>query len=255
MKSGRADLHMHTTVSDGTATVRQLLDHLTRRSEAQRRALDVIAITDHDRLEASLWAYERRHRYPFDIIPGVEVSSRGGHVLALWVTQPIPMDLSLQETIAAIHAQGGLAVLAHPFHVQMGFVAKNAPRYLRTPQLLLEWGLDAIEVHNAGMLTPGCNLVARSVAARIGITQLGNSDAHTLGAIGSGWTRFPGHTAAHLRTAIETGQTRARGHYWGAREYVKFTRDLIGRRGQRSGSSGDAFDFLDFEGDSALTPS
>jgi predicted metal-dependent phosphoesterase TrpH len=228
IKLGRADLHMHTTVSDGLATVKEVLQHV-----AKRGVLDVIAITDHDRIEASLWAYENRHRYPFDIVPGVEVSSAGGHVLALWVTKPIPMNMSLKETIAAIHEQGGLAVLAHPFHVQMGFVMKNAPKYLRKPQLLLEWGLDAVEVHNAGMLTPGCNLVARSMAKRIGITQLGNSDAHTLGAIGAGWTRFPGHTAEHLRTAIETQQTLAYGRMWGAREYAKFTRDLIERRGQR----------------------
>jgi predicted metal-dependent phosphoesterase TrpH len=228
MNSGRADLHMHTTVSDGLATVRDLLEFVVK-----RRKLDVIAITDHDRIEGSLWAYERRDRYPFDIVPGMEVSSAGGHVLALWVTKLIPANMSLEETIAAIHEQGGLAVLAHPFHVQMRFVARNAPRYLRKPQLLLEWGLDALEVHNAGMLTPGCNLVARSVAKRIGIPQIGNSDAHTLGAVGSGWTRFPGHTAAHLREAILRGETRARGRSWGAREYAKFTKDLIERRGKR----------------------
>lgn len=228
IKLGRADLHMHTTLSDGIATVQAVLEHIARRGE-----LDVIAITDHDRLDASLWAYERRHRYPFDIVPGVEVSSAGGHVLALWVTKPIPANLSLKETTAAIHEQGGLAALAHPFHIQMGFVARNAPQYLLKPQLLLEWGLDAVEVHNAGMLTPGCNLVARSMAKRIGITQLGNSDAHTLGAIGAGWTRFPGHTADQLRAAIEDKQTLAYGRYWGAKEYLTFTRDLIERRGRR----------------------
>ena len=65
--TGRADLHIHTTVSDGLHTPRQLLEHVARLG-----TLDVIAITDHDRLEGSLWAYARRDRYPFDIIPGVE---------------------------------------------------------------------------------------------------------------------------------------------------------------------------------------
>jgi predicted metal-dependent phosphoesterase TrpH len=50
---------------------------------AAQQRLDVIAITDHDTLEASLWAYERRQNYPFDIVPGVEISIRGGHVLGL----------------------------------------------------------------------------------------------------------------------------------------------------------------------------
>lgn len=82
---GRADVHMHTCASDGLPNAKQVLDYVAKRGH-----LDVIAITDHDVLEASLWAYSQRSVYPFDIIPGVEVTARGGHVLALWVTQPIP---------------------------------------------------------------------------------------------------------------------------------------------------------------------
>jgi predicted metal-dependent phosphoesterase TrpH len=198
-----------------------------------RGDLDVIAITDHDRLSGSLWAYEHQDRYPFEIVPGMEVSSRGGHILALWVTKPIAPDLSVQETIAAIHEQNGIAVLAHPFHIHMTFVARHAPGYLFNSQKLLNWGLDALEVHNAGVLTPGSNRVARRVGKRMHITVLGNSDAHTLGAIGSGSTLFPGRTAADLRAAIMNQQTIAQGTSWRAREYLTFIRDLIERRGQR----------------------
>ncbi|MCU0497564.1 MAG: PHP domain-containing protein [Anaerolineae bacterium] len=227
LKQSRADLHMHTTVSDGLASVRQVLDQV-----AQQRELAVIAITDHDRLDASLWAYERRHRYPFEIVPGVEVSSAEAHVLALWVTEPIPRALSLAETIAAIHEQDGIAILAHPFHFQMGFVARHAPKYFFRPQLLIDWGLDAIEVHNAGVLIPGTNLLARHLAHRIGLPQVGNSDAHTLGAIGTGQTVFPGQTADDLRQAILNGTTCGIGSAWGITDYLAFTRDLIQRRGR-----------------------
>src|SRR5215813_1872643 len=81
--TGRADIHMHTTASDGFSDVRTVLSHIARTGK-----LDVIAITDHDVLDSSLWAYNHRAKYPFEIIPGVEVSSAEGHVLALWVTQP-----------------------------------------------------------------------------------------------------------------------------------------------------------------------
>jgi predicted metal-dependent phosphoesterase TrpH len=226
-RPGRADLHMHTTASDGRATVQQLLDYV-----AKRGTLDVIAITDHDVLDASLWAYARRDRYPFEIVPGVEVSSAAGHILALWVTEPVPRDLSLNETVAAIHERGGLAVLAHPFHVGMGLVARNASAYLRNPQLLVDSGLDGIEVHNAAVLTVGSNMVARRVTRKAGLSPLGNSDAHTLGAIGSGRTRFPGHTAADLRAAITQKKTAAEGRPWPLVDYVSFTRHMIGRRGQ-----------------------
>jgi predicted metal-dependent phosphoesterase TrpH len=85
---------MHTTASDGLSSVQELLNDVARRGH-----LNVIAITDHDTLDASLWAYEQNQRYAFDIVPGVEVSSQEGHVLALWVTHPVPMGLSLRACI------------------------------------------------------------------------------------------------------------------------------------------------------------
>jgi predicted metal-dependent phosphoesterase TrpH len=224
---GTADLHMHTTASDGIMTAQEVLEEVTRRGN-----LDVIAITDHDRLEASLWAYERRHQYPFEIVPGVEVTSRHGHVLAWWVTSPIPPRMSLAETVAAIHEQGGIAVLAHPFHIHMHLIARAAAKYLRHPEMLLECGLDGLEVHNAALLLPGCNLFSRFFCNRVGgLAAVGNSDAHTLGAIGSGRTRFPGKTAAELRTAIESKQTCAEGSTWPLHDYHVMIRDLIQRRG------------------------
>ena len=48
---GRADLHIHTLASDGTAGVVEILDHVERNTE-----LDVIAITDHERMDAAVAA-------------------------------------------------------------------------------------------------------------------------------------------------------------------------------------------------------
>jgi predicted metal-dependent phosphoesterase TrpH len=224
--SGKADLHIHTTASDGIMTVQEVLEEVERRAN-----LDVIAITDHDRLTASLWAYEHQHLYPFEVVPGVEVTTLHGHVLALWVTSPITPRMSLAQTVAAIHQQGGIAVLAHPFHVQIRLIARAAAQYARKPEMLLDCGLDALEVHNAGYLLPGCNRVSRRFCKRIGLAALGNSDAHTLGAIGSGRTVFPGKTAADLRAAIETKQTTAEGSAWAFKDYRLMIADLIHRRG------------------------
>jgi predicted metal-dependent phosphoesterase TrpH len=212
--NGRADLHMHTIVSDGTATVQETLDHIARMG-----TLDVIAITDHDRLEASLWAYQHRQRYPFEIVPGVEVTSADGHVLALWVTEPIPAGLSLAETAHAIHEQDGIAVLAHPFEPLIA--PHTFWRYLTRPQVLWESGIDAVEVHNAGAFTPGGNWLARRVYRDSGLPLLGNSDAHMPALIGTGVTRFAGRTAADLRAAIRAGQTAAEGTRWALTDYFK----------------------------------
>lgn len=223
---GCADLHMHTTASDGTATVKELLTFIAR----ERPFLDVIAITDHDTLDASLWAYEHRDDYAFDIVPGLEVSSRDGHVLALWVTQPIAKHMDLRDTVAAIHDAGGVAVLAHPFHVQMNFVRHNALRYWQHPGVLLEVELDAIEGHNAGVAIPGSNIMARMLAKRAHLPVIGNSDSHTLGSVGSGYTRFPGHDAVALRTAINNQRTQAEGGTWPITEYIEYLRSESVRR-------------------------
>jgi predicted metal-dependent phosphoesterase TrpH len=197
--NGRADLHMHTIVSDGTATVQETLDHIARMG-----TLDVIAITDHDRLEASLWAYQHRQRYPFEIVPGVEVTSADGHVLALWVTEPIPAGLSLAETAHAIHEQDGIAVLAHPFEPLIA--PHTFWRYLTRPQVLWESGIDAVEVHNAGAFTPGGNWLARRVYRDSGLPLLGNSDAHMPALIGTGVTRFAGRGPGSWTPVCWAGQ-------------------------------------------------
>jgi predicted metal-dependent phosphoesterase TrpH len=215
---GCADLHIHTSASDGRYQVTEVLKHIA----TQRPNLNVIAITDHDTLDASLWAYEQKHRFSFDIVPGVEVSSRGGHILGLWVTTPIARRMSLEDTVSAIHEAGGIAILAHPFDMMMDDVRLNARRYLRNPQVLLQAGLDGVEVHNAGIITPMSTVLARHLAQRAGLAMLGNSDAHTLGAIGTGRTRFTGVTASDLRRAILLGDTRAEGSAWNISDYIEY---------------------------------
>lgn len=226
-RTGRADLHIHTSVSDGLFTPRQLLDHVARRGD-----LDVVAITDHDRLDGSLWAYARRDRYPFDLVPGVEVSSAEGHILALWVFEPIPASLSMAETVAAVHEQGGVAILAHPYFRQMRNIRRAARAYRRDPDYLLRAGLDGLEGFNAAVIVPGTNRIARRVAGRLGLAVTGGSDAHTLGAVGMGRTCFDGKTADDLRVAIRGRSTAAVGRPWPLPEYGRFIADFISRRGK-----------------------
>ena len=211
---------MHTTASDGAASVHALLDHVE-----QMGTLDVIAITDHDTLDASLWAYEHRAHYAFDIVPGVEVSSREGHVLALWVTRPIPRDLSLAETVAAIHEAGGLAIVAHPFEPWVN--AHMIRRYLSNPDVLLQAKVDAIEIHNGGAFLPRVNWLARRLAHQLDLPVAGNSDAHSLEAIGCGRTYFPGRTASDLRQALLSRATTAEGVSWPITDYLRLFHNTI----------------------------
>ena len=217
---GYADVHMHTTASDGFSTVKEVLNHITRMG-----TLNVIAITDHDVLDSSLWAYEHRSDYPFDIIPGVEVTSAEGHVLALWVMHPIARGLSLRETVTAIHQQGGMAILAHPFEVVVN--ADASYRYWHNPEIVREAGIDAIEVHNAGAVTPGNNFLARRMATQLRMPIVGNSDGHSLAAIGRGTTLFVGHTADDFRSALTRRATLAQGRSWPVADYVALFPNLV----------------------------
>jgi len=215
---GLADLHMHTNVSDGAATVRDLLAH------AAALPLDVIAITDHDRLDASLYAYEHQDKYPFEVVPGLEVTSREGHVLAWYVTEKIPMHLSLEETVQAVHELGGIATLAHPYQVYLDETRAGYQRYAGDPDLIARCGFDAVEAVNAAAIIPGLNVYTRYRVGGLGLSLTGSSDAHTLNAIGSGRTRYPGKTAADLRHALETQQTVAVNGSWSPWAYVSYFR-------------------------------
>src|SRR6266705_2054432 len=112
-KLGKADLHMHSTYSDGIGTIEQILHRAQHRTN-----LDVIAITDHDVIEGSLRARDlwTRGNYRFDFIVGEEVSIKEGHLLGLFIEKRVPPGLSMERSIDLIHEQGGLSVIAHPLH-------------------------------------------------------------------------------------------------------------------------------------------
>jgi predicted metal-dependent phosphoesterase TrpH len=243
---GRADLHIHTLASDGTAGIPEILRHVEDRTE-----LDVIAITDHERIDAALaartiaWDMGLR----FEVVVGEEITTLGGHLLALWIEHPIRPFRSLRSTIAEVHDQGGIAIPAHPLVpyplCAQGFVLR---RLLADPDPRHHF--DAVEAFNPTAL--GRPLHGRVVdfAQELGIATVGNSDAHTLSAIGVGWTTFPGRTAADLRTANGMRTTHHHGSFHGTvgqlgvfgqqlRKYGRDARANLGGALRRDGTGRD----------------
>jgi len=205
---GRADLHIHTLASDGTAGVLDILDHVEANLD-----LDVIAIADHERIDAAIAAraIARDRGLAFEVVVGEEITTLGGHLLGLWLETRVRPFRSLRSTIAAIHEQGGLAIPAHPLVpyplCAQGFVLRrllaDEPRFRP----------DAIEAFNPTTLgRPWHSRVVR-FAEEHDLATVGNSDAHSLDAIGSGHTTFPGRTADELRAAILAGTTRHHGSF------------------------------------------
>lgn len=206
---GRADLHIHTLASDGTVGIEAILDHVERRTD-----LDVIAITDHERIDAAVaarsMALDRGLRA--EVVVGEEVTTLGGHLLALFVDRPIRPYRPLRTTILAVHEAGGLAIPAHPLVpfplCAQGWVLR---KLLADPDPAAR--PDALETFNPTSLgKPWHGRVVR-FADEHGLAHIGNSDAHALGAIGTGWTTFPGQTAADLRGAIEARATEHGGSF------------------------------------------
>src|SRR5437588_9023086 len=96
---GKADLHIHTSLGDGIASVQQIFDFVENYTD-----LDIIAITDHDDVRGAMQALElaEKGHYRFKVIPGNEITTRQGHLLALFVTREFPMLRSLESTMAAV---------------------------------------------------------------------------------------------------------------------------------------------------------
>jgi predicted metal-dependent phosphoesterase TrpH len=216
VRLGRADLHIHTWASDGTAPVQAVLDHV----EAEG-VLDVIAIADHERIDAAVAARHMAEDQGLrvQVIVGEEISTRGGHLLALFLERPVPAMKSLRWSIEAVHDQGGLAIPAHPLVPYPMCAQAGAIRRLLNDDNA-DVHLDAIETWNPTALGRYRHATVVRFAEQVGLPAVGSSDAHALAAIGTCWTTFPGRTAADVRAAIETGTTAAHGDFHGSFEQL-----------------------------------
>jgi len=203
---GLADIHMHSIYSyDGTASVTAIL------KRAKQIGLDVIAITDHDEINGSLKALELASKYEVEVIPGIEVTTAEGDLLALNVTEKVQRDLPLIETVLKVSELGGFCVAPHP--MAGGFGMKSLSAYsilkaLREPEVART--LLALETYNATAIDKMGNHYARILADKLDISQTASSDAHVLEAIGLGVTEFDGHTAQHLINALRNGDVSIR---------------------------------------------
>ena len=210
---GIADIHMHTIYSyDGTATVPAVLER------ASQVGLDVIAITDHDQIRGALMAEQLASKYHLQVLPGVEISTRDGDLLAFSIRKLVPAGLSLIETLQRVGDLGGFCVAPHQGATGMGMKSLSAFsifKALRDDQARRI--LIAIETYNATILDRASNIDAKIWAERFNLSQTGSSDAHVIEAIGLGATLFPGSTISDLVNALWIGKTQVQaGPHWGA---------------------------------------
>lgn len=190
----RLDLHIHSECSpDGCMTLAEIAER------ARAAGLNGVAVCDHDRV------LEEVPGFPdLLLIPGVEVSTEYGHLLGLFVREPIGTR-KFAEAVERIHGQGGLAVLAHPFEH-----SRDAGRIAPIVPLL-----DGVEVWNsrAERKIADANSLAETFARTHGLRRFAGSDAHVPQEIGHGVTMIQAEacTLEAVKAALLRGETRIRG--------------------------------------------
>jgi predicted metal-dependent phosphoesterase TrpH len=193
----RADPHCHTLASDGMVTPQELVD------AAVAARLDLIAVTDHDTMDSVKEAQARGDRAGIAVVAGQEITTKWPaqtHVLGWFLEKPVRRGMSLEDTVKAIHDQGGLAIVPHPFmpvyfgSIQPGMLAR----------LLDKTPVDGIEM---GFTVP---IGARR---RKLLEQFFAQNSERLGAaVGGSDCHFGAHDIAQVVTNYEGDFRTALGH-------------------------------------------
>ncbi len=193
------DPHIHTIYSgDATGTPEKIL------KKAINLKLDAIAITDHNTMKGSLITQKIAKKYEnITIIPGIEISTSHGHIIALGITTEIKPQQNPEETVDQIHDLGGIAIVPHPFvRYRSGLFARYS--FFST--------IDAIETKNSRFIFGISNKKSENLSKKMNIPQIGASDSHFLGSIGKCATEIDSeNNIDDIINAIKKGKTRPYG--------------------------------------------
>ena len=194
----RLDIHIHSSYSsDGTVSPKEILRY------AKKKELNGIAITDHNVIQGSLKLWkENKNMKDFVIIPGIEVSSCEGHILALGIKEVIPRGLTPKETAQKITELGGVAIASHPYRFWSGLGEENVKKSK----------FEAIEVVNSRSLNRE-NTKAMKLAEELGCGKTGGSDCHSINHLGNAYTKLenPSYNADDILEEIRKGSTKGEG--------------------------------------------
>ena len=186
------EFHCHTIYSK---------DSLTRPADlvktCRRKGIDRVVVTDHNTIAGARAAQVID---PELVIVGEEIATTRGEILAAFVTEEIPKELTPQETIRRLKAQGAFISVSHPFDL-----GRNG--HWREEDLLeILPEVDAIEVYNSRCMQPQFNEEARLFAEKHHLAGTVGSDAHAAFELGRSLLRLePFEDPEGLRNVIRKG--------------------------------------------------
>jgi len=162
-----------------------------------------MAITDHNNIEGGLKAKKVAPK-GFVVIPGIEISTIDGHIIALNVKDNIPKKLSIEETVEKINEIGGTPIVPHLYRSMSGIKRENLKK--------IQKKVSAIEVFNACSV-PQSNLKTAKIANKFNLGGTGGSDSHIPEYAGYGYTTVDttNTTIDSVITEIEKKKTWGKG--------------------------------------------
>jgi len=159
----KMDFHIHSQYSDDAiGSPKEIL------KQVRKKGLQGMAITDHNTIKGGLIG-QKLSTDSFLIIPGMEISTKDGHLIALNMTKSVPKNLSLQETIDMIKNEGGTPIIPHIYRTMSGVKEEKL--------IEVQHNIKALEVYN-GCSQPKTNLRTANLAKKYNLGGTGGSDSH-----------------------------------------------------------------------------
>lgn len=169
----KLDLHIHSQYSeDGSGTILEISKIL------KKKGLDGMAITDHNTIDGGISALKVASK-DFVVIPGIEISTKDGHIIALNIEENIPRNLTIEETVEDIIDIGGLPIVPHLYRSLSGIKEKKLKKIINK--------VPAIEVFNSCSVLK-TNLKTMKIAKKYKLGGTGGSDSHIPSFVGEAYT-------------------------------------------------------------------
>ncbi len=212
------ELHLHTHYSKQKKVHYDGVDSPTDMiREAKRKGIGAVVVTDHDLMDGVAEAKKAGKKYGVLVIPGEEITSADGHILAIGIQEAIKPGMSVHETVDKIRQHGGFSIGVHPFDIQNDGLGK-----------LAEF-CDGIEVFNALSVDRLSNRKTSKFFSHKKAKTAG-SDAHCKELVGHGLNRIDADNIDSLIRELKKGNVEPVTRYPSAGTMMAF----ITRRLQKS---------------------